>query len=63
MYGRLVDKFQAKLLLLMHIVSGLLVRATEILTVRMENTANRGTRNVFASYGQMYFVMAYYKNF
>ncbi len=63
MYGRLVDKFQAKLLLLIHIVSGLPARATEILTVRIENIANMGTRNVFTSYGQMCFIIAYYKNF
>ncbi|TWU70350.1 hypothetical protein ED733_000020, partial [Metarhizium rileyi] len=62
-YGRLLDRFREKLLILMHMVSGQPARATEILTVRMENTANAGTRNIFASHGQMCFVTAYHKNF
>ena len=62
-YGRLVDRFREKLLILMHMVSGQPARATEILTVRVENTANAGTRNIFVSHGQMCFVTAYHKNF
>jgi hypothetical protein len=62
-YGRLLDQFREKLLILMHMVSGQPARATEILTVRIENTANAGVRNIFASHGQMCFVTAYHKNF
>jgi superfamily II DNA helicase RecQ len=62
-YGRSLDRFREKLLVLMHMVSGQPARATEILTVRMENTANAGTRNIFVSHGQLCFVTAYHKNF
>ncbi|PNP44455.1 hypothetical protein TGAMA5MH_03801 [Trichoderma gamsii] len=62
-YGRSLDRFREKLLILMHMVSGQPARATEILTVRVENTANGGPRNIFASHGQMCFVTAYHKNF
>lgn len=62
-YGRLLDRFREKSLILMHMVSGQPARATEILTVRMENTANAGARNIFVSHGQMCFVTAYHKNF
>ncbi|TQW01405.1 tlh3 [Cordyceps javanica] len=62
-YGRVLDRFREKLLVLMHMVSGQPARATEILTVRMENTANAGTWNIFVSHGQMCFVTAYHKNF
>lgn len=62
-YGRLVDQFREKLLILMHMASGQPARATEILTIRFENTANAGTRNIMVSHGQMCFVTAYHKNF
>ena len=62
-YKRLLDWFREKLLLLMHMVSGLLARAIEILIVWFENTANGGMRNIFASHGQICFVIAYHKNF
>lgn len=62
-YGRLVDQFREKMLIMMHMISGQPARATEILTLRYKNTANGGARNIFASHGQMCFVTAYHKNF
>ena len=62
-YQQKVEQFQEKLLLIMHIVGGQLVRATELLGMRYANTKQGGLRNIFIDCEIVVFVTAYYKNY
>ena len=61
-YGRLVDQFRERLLILMHLTGGQPARAPEILSIRHQNTPYGGIRNVFIREGMVCFVIWYHKN-
>ena len=61
-YGRLVDQFRERLLILMHLTGGQPARAPEILSIRHQNTPYGGIRNIFIREGMVCFVVWYHKN-
>ncbi|KAM5527653.1 hypothetical protein FOXYSP1_20015 [Fusarium oxysporum f. sp. phaseoli] len=52
-----------KMFVLMHMLGGQPARSTEILGLRMWNTANGGIRNIFIHEGMVCFVTMYHKGF
>jgi superfamily II DNA helicase RecQ len=62
-YGRAIEKFRSQLFVAMHMLGGQPARATEILGLRMWNTANGGVRNIFIHEGLVCFVTMYHKGF
>ena len=62
-YDGRVERFREKLWVLMHMMSGGPARSTEIMSIRMVNTANGGARNVYADRGLLFFVTLYHKGF
>jgi len=62
-YSRLLQRFREKLWMLMHMSGGQPGRTTEVMGIRMSNTANGGIRNIFAHSGMICFVTSYHKNF
>jgi hypothetical protein len=62
-YEGRVERFREKLWVLMHMMSGGPARSTEIITIRIVNTANGGPRNVYADRGLLFFVTLYHKGF
>ena len=62
-YYRKIEQFQERLLVCMHIVGGQPARAPEIMSIRHQNTANGGIRNIFIDQGLVLFVTAYYKGY
>lgn len=62
-YGRAIEEFRGQMFVLMHMLGGQPARATEILGLRMWNTANGGVRNIFIHEGMVCFVAIYHKGF
>ncbi|RTE68056.1 hypothetical protein BHE90_017567, partial [Fusarium euwallaceae] len=62
-YGRAIEEFRGQMFVLMHMLGGQPARATEILGMRMWNTANGGVRNIFIHEGMVCFVTMYHKGF
>jgi superfamily II DNA helicase RecQ len=62
-YQRAMERFQEKLLVLMHFCGGQAARAPEIIGIRHRNTTNGGVRNVFIDDGLVMFVTAYHKGY
>ncbi|KAI8682258.1 hypothetical protein NCS56_00348100 [Fusarium sp. Ph1] len=62
-YGRAMEQFREQMFVLMHMLGGQPARATEILGLRMWNTANGGVRNIFIHEGMVCFVTMYHKGF
>lgn len=62
-YSQQAEQFRAKLFVLMHMVAGQPAWGTEILSIRIRNTANGGIRNIFLHDGMACFVTAYHKNY
>ncbi|KAF4458697.1 ATP-dependent DNA helicase Q1, partial [Fusarium albosuccineum] len=50
-YGRAIEEFRGQMFVAMHMLGGQPARATEILGMRMWNTANGGVRNIFIHEG------------
>ncbi|KAG6998077.1 hypothetical protein FocnCong_v013627 [Fusarium oxysporum f. sp. conglutinans] len=62
-YSQMVEQFRAQMFVLMHMLGGQPARSTEILGLRMWNTANGGIRNIFIHEGMVCFVTMYHKGF
>ncbi|KAL7917034.1 hypothetical protein ACQKWADRAFT_326779 [Trichoderma austrokoningii] len=62
-YGKLIEQFRTKLLLLMHLTGGQPARSTEILSIRHCNTSYGGPRNVFLWKGLVCFATSYHKGY
>ena len=62
-YERKRERFQEKLLMLMHLAGGQAARAPEIISIQHRNTANGGIRNVFIDGGMVLYVTAYHKGY
>ncbi|KAF4473075.1 ATP-dependent DNA helicase Q1 [Fusarium albosuccineum] len=62
-YGRAIETFRGQMFVLMHMLGGQPARATELLGLRMWNTANGGVRNIFMHEGMVCFVTMYHKGF
>ncbi|PON20011.1 hypothetical protein TGAM01_v211118 [Trichoderma gamsii] len=62
-YGKLVEQFRTKLLLLMHLTGGQPARSTEILSIRYCNTSYGGPMNVFLWKGLVCFATSYHKGY
>ncbi|KAL7940369.1 hypothetical protein V8C42DRAFT_362775 [Trichoderma barbatum] len=62
-YGKLMEQFRTKLLLLMHLTGGQPARSTEILSIRYCNTSYGGPRNIFLWKGLVCFATSYYKGY
>lgn len=62
-YGKLMEQFRTKLLLLMHLTGGQPARSTEILSIRHRNTSYGGPRNVFLWKGLVCFATSYHKGY
>ncbi|TPX16410.1 uncharacterized protein E0L32_012428, partial [Thyridium curvatum] len=62
-YEQAVERFRGQIWVLMHMLGGQPARSTEILGLRMWNTANGGVRNIFVHKGMVCFVTMYHKGF
>jgi hypothetical protein len=62
-YQEKIERFQEKLLMIMHMVRGQPPRATEILGMWYCNSGNGGFRNILIHRGKVCFVAAYHKNY
>lgn len=62
-YGRRIDQFRERLLVLMHLLGGQPPRTTELLGVRYRNTPYGGLRNLFLQHGFVSFVIWYHKGY
>ena len=60
-YSVKFEVFREKLLAMMHILGGQPGRGPEILSIRLWNTSQAGTRNVFVDRGMVSFVTTYHK--
>jgi superfamily II DNA helicase RecQ len=61
-YAETLRRFQEKLLLLVHMEGGLPGRIPELLSLRFQNTAMGGYRNVLIENGQVCLATVYHKN-
>ncbi|KAF3771431.1 hypothetical protein M406DRAFT_248524, partial [Cryphonectria parasitica EP155] len=57
------ERFRKQILLLLHFSESQLARITEILELRLENSAYRSLRNIFLYNKLICFVIFYYKNY
>jgi hypothetical protein len=62
-YQQKVERFQERLLVLMHFTGGQAARAPEIIGIRHQNSTNGGVRNIFIDNGLVMFVTAYHKGY
>ncbi|KJZ69027.1 hypothetical protein HIM_11586 [Hirsutella minnesotensis 3608] len=62
-YERAVERFREQVFLAIHMLGGQPARSSEILGLRIWNTANAGVRNIFIHEGMVCFVTMYHKGF
>lgn len=62
-YKQRVDAFLERLLLLAHVTSGQPARATELLSLRFQNTVHGHHRNIFVDSGMLSTVTSYHKGY
>lgn len=61
-YCTAVDHFRSTLVVLIHITGGMPARGPELLSIRFENTADGGTRNIFIGQQMVEIVTFYHKS-